>query len=172
MVAHSPDGVADTYISKLNLCEGASTPGFNPGFLFYNWNMAPSKRLIMLCLSLSASAVAAADSWVMSIPYALSEEHVYKVRIERIDGADVANALRYPLAAGEHTVTVSPVLDVEWSPDLVGNAGESPRSKDLKLTVEQGNTYRLAVKVDVDAGLESQLDQSFWSPYVYAVLEE
>ena len=98
------------------------------------------KRIIALLLGLSISSVAAADSWVMSIPYALSSEHVYKVRIERIDGKEVANALRYSLAVGEHTVTVSPLLDVEWSPDLVENPRDNPRSKDLKLTLKQGKT--------------------------------
>lgn len=116
--------------------------------------------------------MAAADSWVMSIPYALSSEHVYKVRIERIDGKEVANALRYSLAAGEHTVTVSPLLDVEWSPDLVENPRDNPLSKDIKLTLKQGKTYQLAVKVDVEASIESQLDQSYWSPFVYAVQED
>jgi hypothetical protein len=108
----------------------------------------------------------------MSIPYALSAEHVYKVRIERIDGMKVTNALRYPLSVGEHTVTLSPLLDVEWSPDLVENPGENPQSKDLILTIKQGKTYQLAVKIDVEASIESQLDQSYWSPYVYAILED
>lgn len=85
---------------------------------------------------------------------------------------NVTRALRYPLAAGEHTVTVSPLLDVEWSPDLDENPRDKPRSKDLKLTVKQGKTYQLAVKVDIDASIESQLDQSYWSPFVYAVLED
>ena len=116
--------------------------------------------------------MAAADSWVMSIPYALSSEHVYKVRIERIDGMNVTHALRYPLAAGEHTVTVSPLLDVEWSPDLVENPQDNRRSKDLKLTIKPGKTYHLAVKVDIDASIESQLDQTYWSPFVYAVIED
>ena len=130
------------------------------------------KQFIILCLGLSISPLAAADSWVTSIPYALSEDHVYKVRIERIDGKNVTNAFRYPLEAGEHTVTVSPLLDVEWSPDLVENPGDTSRSKDLKLIVKRGKTYQLAVKVDIDASIESQLDQSFWSPFVYTVLED
>ena len=130
------------------------------------------KRFIVLFLGLSISSVAAADSSVMSIPYALSSQHVYKVRIERIDGMTVKNALRYPLAAGEHTVTVSPLLDVEWSPDLVENPQDNPRSKDLKLTIKAGKTYHLAAKVDINASIESQLDQTYWSPFVYAVLED
>jgi hypothetical protein len=129
-------------------------------------------RFIVIFLGLSISSVAAADSWVMSIPYALSAEHIYKVRIERIDGINVNKALRYPLAAGEHTITVSPLLDVEWSPDLVENPHNSPRSKDLKLTIKQGKTYKIAAKVDFEASIESQLDQSYWSPFVYSVLED
>lgn len=105
----------------------------------------------------------------MSIPYALSADHVYKVRIEQVDGVNVTDALRYPLSPGEHTVTVSPLLDVEWSPDLVESPRDVPWRKDLKLSVKEGKTYQLAVKVDIDASIESQLDQSFWSPFVYAV---
>lgn len=109
----------------------------------------------------------------MSIPYALSSERVYKVRIERIDGMSVTtHALRYPLAAGEHTVTISPLLDVEWSPDLIEDPRESPQTKDLNITIKQGKTYQLAVKINVEASIESQLDQSYWTPFVYAVLED
>lgn len=108
----------------------------------------------------------------MSIPHALSAEHIYKVRIERIDGIKVTNALHYPLAAGEHTITIRPLLDVEWSPDLVENPRENPQSKDLNITIKQGKTYQIAVKVDVEASIESQLDQSYWTPFVYAVLED
>ena len=172
VVTHSSDGVADTSISKLNLCKGTLTPGFGPGFLFYNEQMARRKQLIVLIFTLFLPSLAAAGSWVMSIPYALSAKHVYKVRIEAIDGRSVTNAVRYPLTAGEHTVTVSPLLDVEWSPDLVEDTHGNPRSKDLKLTVRHGNTYQLAVKVDIEASAESQLDQSFWSPFVYAIQED
>ena len=108
----------------------------------------------------------------MSIPYALSSEHVYKARIERIDGKKVTAAVRYALTPGEHTVTVSPLLDVEWSPDLVENPESRLRTRDLKLNMESGKTYQLAVKVDVEASIESQLDQSYWSPFVYTVLED
>lgn len=125
-----------------------------------------------LLLGLPISSVSAADAWVTSIPYALSSEHVYKVRIERIDGTNVTNAVRYPLAAGEHTITVSPLLDVEWSPDLIENPQGNPRNKNLKLTLKPGKTYQLAVKVDINASIESQFDQSYWSPFVYAVLED
>ena len=131
----------------------------------------PVSRLITVLLFLSFSPLAAADSWVMSIPYALSEEHVYKVRIERIDGMKVAPAVRHAVTPGEHTVTVSPLLDVEWSPDLVENPRRVPNYKELKLTVKPGNSYNLAVKVDVQASVESQLDQSYWWPFVYAVVE-
>jgi hypothetical protein len=131
------------------------------------------KRFIALLLGLSVSSVAVADSWVMSIPYALSSERVYKVRIERIDGMNVTtDALRYPLAAGDHTLTISPLLDVEWSPDLVEDPRKNPQSKDLTITVKHGKTYQLAVKVNVEASIESQLDQSYWTPFVYAVLED
>jgi len=127
---------------------------------------------MVLLISLSLSTAASADAWLMSIPYALSSEHVYKARIERIDGATVTEAVRYSLSSGEHTVTVSPLLDIEWSPDLVENPHEKRFSKDLKLTIKQGKTYQLAVKVDIEASVESQLDQSFWTPFVYAVLED
>ena len=108
----------------------------------------------------------------MSIPYALSSEHIYKVRIEGIDGKKATTAVRYKLAPGEHTVTVSPLLDVEWSPDLLENPESRLRTRDLKLNMESGKTYQLAVKVDVEASVESQLDQSYWSPFVFTILED
>jgi hypothetical protein len=30
----------------------------------------------------------------------------------------------------------------------------------------------LAVKIDIDAMAESQLDQTFWNPFVYRILDE
>lgn len=130
------------------------------------------KRSMALILSVLLSPAAVADSWVMSIPYAVSDEQVYKVRIERIDGISVTKALRYRVAAGEHTVTVSPLVDIEWSPDLAENPSENPRTKNLRLVVRQGKTYQLAVKVNTRASVESQMDQSYWSPYVYAIIED
>ncbi|MFC1689367.1 hypothetical protein ACFL07_06905 [Pseudomonadota bacterium] len=132
----------------------------------------PGKPLIVLLFCLSVSSLAAADSWVMSIPYAISAEHIYKVRIEKINGKDVNKALRYPLAAGEHTLTVSPLLDIEWSPDLVEDPDTNPRNKEFKLIVTPGKTYQIAVRVDLEAGIESQLDQSYWMPFVYETLDD
>jgi len=106
----------------------------------------------------------------MSIPYALSSEQVYKVRIERIDGVTVEKAVRYRLAAGEHTITLSHLLDVEWSPDLLETPTRNHRVKEFILTVDANKTYQLAVKIDINATAESQLDQSFWTPFVYRIL--
>jgi len=125
----------------------------------------------LLLLFLSSSSHAADESWLMSIPYALSSEQVYKVRIERIDGVKVEEAVRYPLTAGEHTVTLSHLLDVEWSPDLVETPHRNHQVKEFILNVDPDKTYQLAVKIDINAVAESQLDQSFWTPFLYRVLD-
>ena len=128
-------------------------------------------RKLLLLLLLSPSSHAADESWLMSIPYALSSEQIYKVRIEQIDGVTVEEAVRYRLSSGEHTITLSHLLDVEWSPDLVETPGRNHRVKQFILTVDADKTYQLAVKIDLNAAAESQLDQSFWTPFVYRILD-
>lgn len=102
----------------------------------------------------------------MSLPYAISEENIYKVSIEKIDGRDQKPATRHPLHTGSHVVTVSLMLDVFWSPNLTGSQ-EITQTKKFDVTIEAGTTYQIAAKVDVDAPLESQLDGSFWEPILY-----
>jgi hypothetical protein len=130
------------------------------------------KIIFLVFAGLISTSLAAEPSWLMSIPYALSSEHIYKVRIERVDGVTVAEAVRYPVAAGEHTVTVSHKLDVEWSPDLVESPVSAGHTKELTIMVEAGNTYQLGVRIDIHAAAESQVDQSFWTPFVYRIVED
>jgi hypothetical protein len=127
-------------------------------------------RILALTLAALASSPCCATewAWVMSIPHALSDEHVYKVKLLEIDGALQNELIRYPVAAGSHTVTVELMLDLEWEPDLTGSA-RAPAVKQLALELVAGKSYLLAGKVDVDAPAEAQLDQSYWEPVVYAV---
>ena len=106
--------------------------------------------------------------WVLSIPYALSQEQIYKVRLLDIDGAPQKELLRYAVAPGEHTLTVQMMLDVEWEPDLSESARQPP-VKRITLNVERGRTYQLAARVDIEAPIEAQLDQSYWEPFLYRV---
>jgi hypothetical protein len=129
------------------------------------------KLLFVLLLPLSSPMPAAGQSWLMSIPYAVSSEHIYKVVIESIDGQPSKSAIRYPLTAGEHTITVSLKLDVEWSPDLVEAPGQL-HFKQIKISAEDGKTYQIAGRLDISAPAESQLDGSFWEPIVYQVLSD
>jgi hypothetical protein len=126
----------------------------------------------ILALTLAALAPtpcpAAEWAWVMSIPHALSDEHVYKVKLLDIDGTPQKELIRYPVAAGSHTVTVELMLDVEWEPDLTESV-RAPAVKQLVLEVVAGKSYLLAARVDIDAPAEAQLDQSYWEPVVYAV---
>jgi hypothetical protein len=126
------------------------------------------KTLFILLLPLSSPGLAADQSWLMSIPYAVSSQHIYKVVIESIDGKATDSAVRYPLSAGEHRITVSLKLDVEWSPDLVETPGQTPH-KQLLVSAEAGKTYQIAARVDIDAAAVSQLDDSFWEPLVYRI---
>jgi hypothetical protein len=127
-------------------------------------------RVLALTLAALASStcIAAEWAWVMSIPHALSDEHVYKVKLLNIDGAPQKELIRYPVAAGSHTVRVELMLDVEWEPDLTESA-RAPAIKELALEVVAGKSYLLAAKVNVDAPAEAQLDQSYWEPVIYAI---
>jgi len=129
------------------------------------------KISFVLVLLFTSPGLAADPSWLMSIPYALSSEHIYKVVIESIDGEASENAVRYPLEPGDHRITVSLQLDVEWSPNLL----ETPlqdRHKQLIVSTEGGKTYQIAARVDTEAAAESQLDDSFWEPLVYRILDD
>jgi len=107
-------------------------------------------------------------SWVMSIPYAISGDHIYKIRLLEIDGEPQEELLRYAVDAGDRTFTVRMMLDVEWEPDLSASRPRPP-IKQLTVRIESGKTYQLAARVDIDAPVEAQLDQSFWEPIVYRV---
>jgi hypothetical protein len=130
-------------------------------------NLTP--KVLALLLAFTALPCAAADwAWAMSVPHALSGEHVYKVRILEIDGVPQKELIRYPLTPGQHLFTVELMLDLEWEPDLA-EAGREPAVKQLTVEAAAGKSYLLAGKVNVDAPAEAQLDQSYWEPVVYAV---
>ena len=129
------------------------------------------KVFFVLLLLLSLPLPAADQSRLMSIPYAVSTEHIYKVVIESIDGRAQESAVNYPLSAGEHTITVSLQLDVEWSPDLIETPGQV-HFRQLKIATESGKTYQVAGHLDITAPAESQLDGSFWEPIVYRTLND
>ncbi len=102
----------------------------------------------------------------MSLPYAISEENIYKVRIEKIDGLDQKPATRYRLSTGRHVLTVNLMLDVYWTPDLTGSP-KTTHTKQFDLTIEDGTTYQVGARVNIGAPIESQLDGSFWEPIIY-----
>ena len=128
-------------------------------------------KVFFVLLLLSSALPAADQSKLMSIPYAVSTEHIYKVVIESIDGRAQESTVSYPLSVGEHTITVSLQLDVEWSPDLVETPGQF-HQKQLKISAEAGKTYQVAGHLDITAAAESQLDGSFWKPIVYRILND
>ena len=120
-----------------------------------------------LAALLYCTPVYAADSaYVMSLPYAISEENIYKVRIKKIDGQDQQPATRYPLSTGSHVLTVNLMLDIYWTPNLTGSQ-EKTHTKRFDLTVEDGTTYKVGARVNINAPIESQLDGSFWEPILY-----
>jgi hypothetical protein len=127
----------------------------------------------LLCLVLLLNCgglLASGEAYVMSLPYAISEENIYKVRIEKIDDRVQSPRTRYPLNIGSHVVTVSLMLVVDWSPKIEG-AGETLIQKQITLDVEYGMTYQIGARVDIDAEAESQLDGSFWEPFIYKSFE-
>ena len=123
--------------------------------------------LCCLAAFLCCTSVFAAESgYIMSMPYAISAENIYKVRIVKIDGQDQQPATRYRVSTGSHVLTVNLMLDVYWTPNLTGSQ-TSTHSKTFNVTIEDDTTYQVGAKVDVDAPLESQLDGSFWEPILY-----
>jgi hypothetical protein len=123
--------------------------------------------LSCLAAFLCCTSVFAAESgYVMSMPYAISAENIYKVRIEKIDGLDQKPATRYRVSTGRHVLTVNLMLDVYWTPDLTGSQPRT-HTKNFDVIIEDGKTYQIAAKIDVNAPLESQLDGSFWEPILY-----
>ena len=121
---------------------------------------------IGLALLVSPDIPAQQTAWIMSIPHALSDEHVYKVRILSIDGQPHSEVFRYAVEPGTHRLEVELMLDVEWEPDLT-TGSRLPAVKYFELQVEAGRSYQLAAAVDIHAPAESQLDQSFWQVIVY-----
>ena len=121
-------------------------------------------------LLFSGGVLAGGEAYVMSLPYALSEENIYKVRIEKIDDRVQAPRTSYPLDRGSHVVTVSLMLVVDWSPIIEG-AGETLIQKQITVDVENGMTYQIGARVDIDAEAKSQLDGSYWEPFIYRSFE-
>ena len=125
--------------------------------------------LLFIALQALATPLTAADQgWIQSVPHAISAEGIYKVRILEIDGAEQGDLIRYPLEAGRHTVRLRLLLAVEWEPDLA-EAPRGPGWKELEVVVEPGKRYVLAARVDLEAPIESQLDQSYWEPFIFRV---
>ena len=129
------------------------------------------KRIgLVLALLLSAPTGLAQQgtdgAWVMSIPGAYSGRHIYKVRILAIDGEARPDSIRHALKAGTRTISVELMLDVHWDPDLLGSE-RPPAVKDIELEIEAGRSYQLAARIDVEAPVEAQLDQSFWEVFVF-----
>jgi hypothetical protein len=120
----------------------------------------------LVTVFLHAVVYADGQSLVMSIPHAISNDHIYKVTIDEIDGVPQQAALNYPLSTGEHVIKVSIMLNLEWTPKLEG-ASATAQQKEIVLNVGAGTRYRISAQLDIDAPIESQLDGSYWQPIVY-----
>jgi len=123
--------------------------------------------LILLLQGAFVEPARAADwAWVLSVPHAVSGENVYKVRILEIDGEPQKELIRYAVPGGRHTIKVRMLLQVRWDPEFA-EAPPGPGVKNLELELVPGRSYFLAARVDPRAPVESQLDQSYWEPFVY-----
>lgn len=129
-------------------------------------NAIVSILLMIPALSMAQPDGATVSAWVMSVPHANSANNLYKVRIISIDGVRQADAVRYAIGPGPHELDVELMLDVEWEPDLSATPTRPP-VKQIILDAEAGKSYRVGARVDPDAPVESQLDQSFWQPVVF-----
>jgi len=127
-----------------------------------------SYAIVGLVIALLQAAVSAdGQSLVMSIPHAISNDHLYKVTIDKIDGVPQEAALNYPLSTGEHVIKVSIMLNLEWTPKLEG-ASPTAHEKEIVLDVEAGTKYQIGAQLDIDAPIESQLDGSYWEPVLFS----
>jgi len=122
--------------------------------------------LTLSILLFSISAHAEGEAWVMSIPYAISNDHIYKVDLRKIDGVNTESATKYRLNPGQHIIGVSLLLVVEWDPTLE-NGSKSGQDKDFVLDVKTGTTYQIGARLNPEAPVESQLDGSYWTPILY-----
>jgi hypothetical protein len=132
-------------------------------------------RATLMFLALALTQPVSGDSpretaFIRSLPYAVSEEQVYKVRIERINGDAVAAALSYSVPAGRTDVEVSMLLHIEWQLPEGVQAG-TPESGTLVVETEPGLMYELAARVDTGADEEAVANGQFWSPIVYRVID-
>jgi hypothetical protein len=125
----------------------------------------------LVTVLLYAVVYADGQSLVMSIPHAISNDHIYKVTIDEIDGMPQEAALNYPLPTGEHVIKVSIMLNLEWTPKLEG-ASATAQQKEIVLNIDPGTIYRIGAQLDIDAPIESQLDGSYWEPIVYRETED
>ena len=114
----------------------------------------------------SVSAHADGEAWVMSIPYAISKDHIYKVNLRKIDDLNTEPATKYRLNPGQHVISVSLLLVVEWDPTLE-DGSKSGQEKDFVLDVKTGTTYQIGARLNPEAPVESQLDGSYWTPILY-----
>jgi len=121
----------------------------------------------LVTVLLQAAVIADGQSLVMSIPHAISSDHIYKITIDEIDGMPQQTALNYPLSTGEHVIKVSIMLNLEWTPKLEG-ASPTAQQKEIVLNIDAGTRYRIGAQLDIDAPIESQLDGSYWEPIVYS----
>jgi hypothetical protein len=125
----------------------------------------------LVTVLLHAVVYADGQNLVMSIPHAISNDHIYKVTIDEIDGMPQEAALNYPLPTGEHVIKVSIMLNLEWTPKLEGASATAQR-KEIVLNIDPGTIYRIGAQLDIDAPIESQLDGSYWEPIVYRETED
>jgi hypothetical protein len=123
---------------------------------------------LLVFLPFMSHLAASESAWIMSIPHALSAQHVYKVKILAVDGEAQSEVFQYPVSPGKHRIKLELMLDVEWEPDLV-ESERPPPQKVYELDAEEGKSYQLAARVNIDAPAEAQLDQSYWEVFIYRV---
>ena len=126
------------------------------------------KPVLLACFLLSANfEISAADeAWIMSIPHAISAENIYKVAIREIDGEPVHPGKSYAISPGAHQISLRMMLKVEWDPVLPDAPKVTP-DQVMTIEVRPGVSYQLAARFDPDAPLDSQLDGSYWKPFIY-----
>jgi hypothetical protein len=122
--------------------------------------------VVFVVALLHTGLTADGQSLVMSIPHAISNDYIYKVTIDEIDGVPQEAALNYLLSTGEHALKVSIMLNLEWTPKLEG-ASPTAQQKEIVLNIDAGTKYRIGAQMDINAPIESQLDGSYWEPIVY-----
>lgn len=130
-------------------------------------------RTLTICFAMLVLLTTASQSvWarkneghIQSIAKVNTEEQIYRVNIQRINGRQPPTHQSYAVDPGQATIRVSLILEAQWAPKLKRIQNDI-FSQEFKMNIEPGATYLIGGKVNPDASHEEQDAGTFWHPTV------